>query len=104
MLEDQPPQVPVLFPVFELVAVAAAGPTTVLVAPLDPQLAAPVKDTSNSITAPAKATAPIPTPTAAITHNGRREPVNDEALDSLATAEELRDVLARGGFHEHDRA
>lgn len=76
---------------------------TVLVAPLDPQLAAPAKNTSKSITGPAQATAPIPdmnperstmkSDTNGTTHNGHRQPRADELLDPLAAAEELRDAL-----------
>ena len=77
---------------------------TVLAAPLDPPLAAPISEPSNPTTTPTPVPAPIPDPNPernttvkpdpnGANHNGRRDPPNEEPLDPLTAAEELRDAL-----------
>jgi hypothetical protein len=76
---------------------------TVLVAPLDPQLEAPINDNVKSLSTPANSSNPALEPqpersvmkpdTNGAAHNGRREQSQDEAPDPLAAAEELRDAL-----------
>jgi hypothetical protein len=75
---------------------------TVLVAPLDPQLAAPDHDAPKPLASQTQSTDPIPDPERNSTmkptdtngaHN-RRDATPDEPPDPLAAAEELRDALS----------
>jgi hypothetical protein len=82
-------------------AVVGSGEgVTVLVAPLDPQLAAPNADGPKPVTEQPHPDNSVPQlerstmkPDANGTHNGRRDPPQEEGIDPLAAAEELRQAL-----------
>jgi hypothetical protein len=73
---------------------------TILVAPLDLQLAAPASNAPKADAVQPHPDNPVPDPERSTmkpetngAHNGRRDPPQDEAIDPLATAEELRVAL-----------
>jgi hypothetical protein len=84
--------------------VGVGDEVTVLVAPLDPQLAAPVNNAPKPVAAPAKTANPIPNPNPERSTamkppetngsvQGRRDTPSEQP-DPLTAAEELRDALS----------